>query len=208
MLLIFFCSFGFSIFIIFRGALTTRGLPRSGESVPFVGVTELARRRDHQPGEYSRKVEKAREEFRVGNLFECVLSQVFYEPCSAPPSEIFERLRERNPSPYMFVINLGSNEHLVGASPEMFVRCERTSTGIRVETCPISGTIKRGGEFRFVCIFFSWRRKTISLFSPSSFFIFSFSFETSPDHFFIVGIFIFNIIFFSFRLSRQRIGGC
>jgi hypothetical protein len=46
-----------------------------------------------------------------------------------------------NPSPYGFMINLG-NEHLIGASPEMFVRVE----GRRVETCPISGTIKRGGN--------------------------------------------------------------
>lgn len=34
-------------------------------------------------------------------------------------------------------------EYLVGASPEMFVRCERTGHGIRVETCPIAGTIER-----------------------------------------------------------------
>ena len=27
-------------------------------------------------------VERARGEFKVGNLFECVLSQTFYEPCS------------------------------------------------------------------------------------------------------------------------------
>jgi anthranilate synthase len=125
---------------------STRGKARSGESVPFKGVTQLTQRRDHQPGEYSKKVELAREEFRVGNLFECVLSQVFYEPCAAPPSEILNRLRERNPSPYMFIINLGLNEHLVGASPEMFVRCEHTPNGMRVETCPISGTIKRGAN--------------------------------------------------------------
>ncbi|CAN0387962.1 unnamed protein product [Laminaria digitata] len=37
-------------------------------------------------------------------------------------------------------------EYLVGASPEMFVRCERTGDGIRVETCPISGTIERGAN--------------------------------------------------------------
>lgn len=37
-------------------------------------------------------------------------------------------------------------EYLVGASPEMFVRCERTRDGIRVETCPISGTIERGAN--------------------------------------------------------------
>lgn len=34
----------------------------------------------------------------------------------------------------------------MGASPEMFVRCERTRGGIRVETCPISGTIERGAN--------------------------------------------------------------
>ena len=33
---------------------------------------------------------------------------------------------------------------MIGASPEMFVRCEQTSQGLRVETCPISGTIARG----------------------------------------------------------------
>ena len=39
-------------------------------------------------------------------------------------------------------MNLGEQEYLVGASPEMFVRV----TGRRVETCPISGTISRGAD--------------------------------------------------------------
>ena len=39
-----------------------------------------------------------------------------------------------------------SNEYLVGASPEMFVRVENTPKGMRVETCPISGTIERGSD--------------------------------------------------------------
>jgi anthranilate synthase len=39
-------------------------------------------------------------------------------------------------------MNLGDAEHLVGASPEMYVRV----TGDRVETCPISGTIARGTD--------------------------------------------------------------
>ena len=51
-------------------------------------------------------------------------------------------MRERNPSPYGFLINLGQAEYLVGASPEMYVRVE----GDRVETCPISGTIARGQD--------------------------------------------------------------
>jgi len=49
------------------------------------------------------------------------------------------RLKAINPSPYSFFINLGNQEYLVGASPEMFVRV----SGRRIETCPISGTIKR-----------------------------------------------------------------
>merc|ERR1719235_2066340 len=33
-------------------------------------------------------------------------------------------------------MNLGEEEFLVGASPEMFVRAERNLRGFRVETCP------------------------------------------------------------------------
>ncbi len=82
----------------------------------------------------------------MGNLFEVVLSQTFKEPCNAPPSEIFRTLCRMNPSPYGFLINLGNLDYLVGASPEMFVRCEKTREGFRVETCPISGTIPRGSD--------------------------------------------------------------
>src|SRR5262249_41292762 len=57
-------------------------------------------------------------------------------------SELFRTLRERNPSPYGFLINLGEREYLVGASPEMYVRVDDD----RVETCPISGTIARGRD--------------------------------------------------------------
>jgi anthranilate synthase len=44
-----------------------------------------------------------------------------------------------NPSPFEFLIQFGE-EQLVGTSPEMFVRVE----GDRVESCPISGTARRG----------------------------------------------------------------
>jgi anthranilate synthase len=97
---------------------------------------------DHQPGEYAELVREAKKSFVRGDLFEVVPGQVFYEKCERRPSEIFARLKEINPSPYSFFINLGEEEYLVGASPEMFVRV----TGRRVETCPISGTIKRGED--------------------------------------------------------------
>ncbi len=95
---------------------------------------------DHAPGVYQATVEKAREAFARGDLFEAVPGQLFAEPCQRSPAEVFQRLCKINPSPYGALINLGDGEFLVAASPEMFVR----SDGRRVETCPISGTIARG----------------------------------------------------------------
>lgn len=106
----------------------------------------VATTRDHAQGEYAKSVERAKVEFKCGNLFECVLSQTFREKCPAPPSTVYAYLVRNNPSPYLFTINLGWKEHLVGASPEMFVRVEKTPQGTRVETCPISGTIRRGAD--------------------------------------------------------------
>ena len=124
------------------GGATTAALPRTGPSVPFVGAAAVERPHDHAPGEYAELVRIARAAFKRGDLFEVVPSQTFFEPCPAPPAELFRRLRERNPSPYGFLVNLGAGEYLVGASPEMYVRVE----GDRVETCPISGTIARGTD--------------------------------------------------------------
>jgi anthranilate synthase len=96
---------------------------------------------DPRPGSFARVVEQARERFARGDLFEVVPSHVFHGPC-ASPAAFYERLRQRNPAPYEFFLNLGESEYLVGASPEMYVRV----TGRRVETCPISGTIARGTD--------------------------------------------------------------
>ncbi|PSJ53689.1 anthranilate synthase [Pseudaminobacter soli (ex Li et al. 2025)] len=121
---------------------STEGLPRYGDIEPFRPSDRIPPRGDHEPGEYSKIVEKAKESFERGDLFEVVPGQMFYERCETAPSEISRRLKRINPSPYSFFINLGEGEYLVGASPEMFVRV----VGRRVETCPISGTIKRGDD--------------------------------------------------------------
>ena len=121
---------------------STQHLPREGAVAPYVGTNEIPRVCDHGPGEYAAGVRVARESFKRGDLFEVVPGQTFFEACPPAPSELFRRLRERNPSPYGFLINLGQAEYLIGASPEMYVRVE----GDRVETCPISGTIARGQD--------------------------------------------------------------
>jgi anthranilate synthase len=121
---------------------STQDLPRHGEQHAFTPTQHVNKSRDLEAGQYAKLVEKAQQAFVRGDLFEVVPGQTFYEPCNASPAELFRRLRERNPAPYGFLFNLGENEYLVGASPEMYVRV----TGRRVETSPISGTIARGKD--------------------------------------------------------------
>ncbi len=120
---------------------STRGLPRDTQESCYV-KTPRQGFADHAPGEYQATVETARAAFARGDLFEAVPGQLFAEPCSRSPAEVFQRLCQINPSPYGGLVNLGNGEFLVSASPEMFVR----SDGRRVETCPISGTIARGAD--------------------------------------------------------------
>lgn len=125
-----------------RDGRTTAGREGGGPDAPFVPANSAPARGDHEPGEYAALVRRAKEKFVRGDLFEVVPGQTFFEACTSRPSAISRRLKTINPSPYSFFVNLGENEFLIGASPEMFVRV----SGRRVETCPISGTIKRGTD--------------------------------------------------------------
>jgi anthranilate synthase len=118
---------------------TTRGLERTGESTPLAAPAQLPP--DPVRGDYAKVVAAAKEKFKRGDLFEVVPGQVFHATCT-DPAAFYRSLRHSNPAPYEFIISLGEGEHLVGASPEMFVRV----SGDRVETCPISGTIARGAN--------------------------------------------------------------
>lgn len=118
----------------------TKGLPRSGEIIDHKGKHRtLTQHSDHQSRDYENQVQKALDYFRRGELFEVVPSQSFFQSYDKCPHKLFQRLQQINPSPYGFIFNLGG-EYLIGASPEIFVRVE----GRRVETCPISGIIRRG----------------------------------------------------------------
>jgi anthranilate synthase len=128
----------------FDGA-STGGLPRATAAAsyhPELASAIAPAESDHAPGEYAALVERAKEAFVRGDLFEVVPGQLFADRCPDAPSIVFQRLRQANPAPYGALINLGEGEFLVSASPEMYVRVE----GRRIETCPISGTIARGGD--------------------------------------------------------------
>lgn len=124
--------------------VSTLGLPRETDADPYRPPPggALCEASDFRPGEYAAMVERARSRFAAGDLFEVVLSQTFSTNCPDAPSDLYQRLKKANPSPYGALINLGGGEFLISASPEMFVRVE----GNRIDTCPISGTIRRGAD--------------------------------------------------------------
>jgi anthranilate synthase len=124
---------------------STAGMPRATPPAPYRINPQLAaqsRSSDHAKGEYAKLVERAKDSFIRGDLFEVVCAQLFAEGCADSPSTVFDRLRRANPAPYGSLVNLGEGEFLVSASPEMYVRVE----GSRIETCPICGTIRRGAD--------------------------------------------------------------
>ena len=84
-------------------------------------------------------VRQVKEHIAAGDCYQVVLSQRFSAKFSGDPLQIYRALRAINPSPYMFFLRL-EDETIVGASPEMLVRCH----GQRLDYRPIAGTRKRG----------------------------------------------------------------
>lgn len=89
--------------------------------------------------DFENGVQKIKEHIAAGDCYQAVLSQRFTRSVSAEPLSIYRALRATNPSPYMFILRAG-DESIIGASPEMLVRCR----GQRLDHRPIAGTRKRG----------------------------------------------------------------
>jgi anthranilate synthase component 1 len=88
---------------------------------------------------FSADVLKAKEYITAGDIIQVVGSQRFSAPTKASPIDLYRAVRSVNPSPYMFLLELDGFS-LVGASPEVHVRCEEGKVEIR----PIAGTRPRG----------------------------------------------------------------
>ena len=91
------------------------------------------------PQDFLSAIERAKEYIFAGDIFQVVPSRQFREKITKPAFLFYRRLRQVNPSPYMFYFNFGSVK-LVGASPEMLVKV----SGSTVYTYPIAGTRRRG----------------------------------------------------------------
>ena len=84
-------------------------------------------------------VEASKKFIHAGDIIQVVGSQRFSAPVTASPLDIYRAVRNVNPSPYLFLLELDGFA-LVGASPELHVRCEEGKVEIR----PIAGTLRRG----------------------------------------------------------------
>jgi anthranilate synthase component I len=88
---------------------------------------------------FSANVVKAKQYITAGDIIQVVGSQRFTTPVKASALDVYRAVRSVNPSPYVFLLELDGFS-LVGASPEIHVRCEEGKTEIR----PIAGTRWRG----------------------------------------------------------------
>jgi anthranilate synthase component I len=88
---------------------------------------------------YERWVRAAQEHIRAGDAFQIVLAQRAERPTSATALDLYRSLRRVNPSPYLFLLELGDLA-LIGSSPETLVKAE----GRRASLNPIAGTTEPG----------------------------------------------------------------
>jgi anthranilate synthase component 1 len=106
-------------------------LPPETPAIPF--ESNMA------PEQFYANVRKAKEFITAGDIIQVVGSQRFSTDVTASPIDVYRAVRSVNPSPYMFLLEL-EGFSLVGASPEIHVRCEDRQVEIR----PIAGTRRRG----------------------------------------------------------------
>lgn len=109
--------------------------------LPPAGMHEkgVERTSNFEKAGFEDAVRIVKEYIAAGDAYQVVLSQCFSRPTAASPVAIYRAMRSLNPSPYMFLIRMNGRS-IIGASPEMLVRCR----GTRLEYRPIAGTRPRG----------------------------------------------------------------
>ncbi|MFD7864536.1 anthranilate synthase component I family protein [Streptomyces sp. NPDC059783] len=81
------------------------------------------------------------EHIGVGDIYQIQIGHRIDVTTPLTPVDAYRRLRDRNPSPYMYLVPHAGTT-LIGASPELLFRIE----GDRLVMRPIAGTTRRSGE--------------------------------------------------------------
>jgi anthranilate synthase component 1 len=120
------------------------GVPTLEPAAPVAATHERTQ------ADFMAAVEQAKALIQQGDFMQIVIGQRMHKPFAHPPLSLYRALRSLNPSPYMYYYNLagadarGSDLHVIGASPEILVRQERTPQGVKVTIRPLAGTRPRG----------------------------------------------------------------
>lgn len=84
-------------------------------------------------------IDSVKQHVLAGDTMQVVLSQRLSIPFDASPLNLYRALRNLNPSPYLYFLDLGDHQ-VVGSSPEILARLEHGEVTVR----PIAGTRRRG----------------------------------------------------------------
>jgi para-aminobenzoate synthetase component 1 len=89
--------------------------------------------------EYLAKVSRIREYIRAGDIYQANMTLRYSAPFEGDPSELYSRLRKRNPAPFSAYLKLGQ-WRILSSSPERFIEVRNR----KISTRPIKGTVARG----------------------------------------------------------------
>lgn len=110
------------------------GIPASDAPIVYPSATVV---RDTVENEqFLSWVDKALDHIRQGDIYQIQLGHEVQVDTPVKPFDVYRALRKNNPSPYMYLANLGGVD-LIGASPELFVRIKDNL----IEMRPIAGTV-------------------------------------------------------------------
>lgn len=88
-------------------------------------------------GNYLIKARKALDHIRKGDIYQVQIGQKLQINTDTTPLEVYRRLRDFNPSPYMYLLTVDGRK-IIGASPELFLRINHEN---EVLMRPIAGTL-------------------------------------------------------------------
>jgi len=108
------------------------------ENGPFVvhPAGESMSKTDHADA-----VAKVKQDIIEGKIFQCEVGFKKWFDMEGDTINLYEQLREVNPSPQMYYIKFGEQK-VIGASPELLFRVRQGE----METFPLAGTAKRGKD--------------------------------------------------------------
>ena len=112
-------------------------------SAPLVKPTQTyPAEREFAKPDYLAAVERAKRLIEAGDFMQVQVGQRIKKRYTESPLSLYRALRSLNPSPYMYYYHFG-DFHVVGASPEILVRQEKTDEGQKVTIRPLAGTRPR-----------------------------------------------------------------